>query len=107
MERHASVIRVRPDKLSEYEELHANCWEDVLKTLSLCNITNYSIHYGGGYLFSYYEYVGSDYEADMAKMAEDEPTQKWWKITDPCQEKVEWAKDGEWWSELREVFYKR
>ena len=34
-----------------------------------CNIRNYSIYYRDGYLFSYYEYVGDDYEADMAKMA--------------------------------------
>lgn len=104
VERHASVIKVKPEKLAEYEELHANCWEDVLKMITECNLTNYSIFYGGGYLFSYYEYVGTDYEADMLKMAEDETTRKWWELTDPCQEKVDWAKEGEWWSSLREVF---
>ena len=105
MDRHASVIKVRPEKLAEYEALHAQCWEGVLKTIAACNITNYSIYFGGGYLFSYYEYVGTDYEADMKKMAEDEVTRNWWKVTDPCQQKVDWAKEDEWWSDLREVFH--
>jgi L-rhamnose mutarotase len=105
MKRYAKVIQVKPEKLAEYEQLHANCWEGVCKKIAECNITNFSIHYGGGYLFSYYEYVGTDYEADMLKMAQDETTQKWWEFTDSCQDPVSWAKDGEWWSDLREVFY--
>lgn len=105
MKRYGKVIKIKPEKLAEYEELHANAWDGVLKKISECNIRNFSIHFGGGYLFSYYEYIGSDYEADMEKMAQDATTQKWWQLTDACQEKVDWASDGEWWSDLREVFF--
>ena len=51
-----------------------------------CNIRNYSIYYKDGFLFSYYEYMGSDHDADMKLMAADPKTQEWWKLTDPCQE---------------------
>ena len=37
-------------------------------------------------LFAYFEYVGDDFAADMAKMAADPMTQDWWKFTDPLQE---------------------
>ena len=105
MKRYGSVIKLKPEMEEEYKKLHANCWEKVLKQINDCGIRNYSIFFGGGYLFSYFEYIGNDYEADMQKMADDSETQKWWSLTDPCQEKVEWAKDGEWWSELQEVFH--
>jgi L-rhamnose mutarotase len=105
MRRYGSVIRVKPEKVEEYKLLHANAWDQVLKKISEVNIRNYSIFLMNEYLFSYYEYVGEDYEADMARMSEDPITQKWWKLTDPCQTPIESAKEGEWWSEMDEVFH--
>ena len=105
MKRYGHVIKVRPEKLEEYKRLHAATWPGVLKTITECNIRNYSIFYKDGYLFSYYEYVGEDYEADMAKMAADPVTQEWWKHTAPCQEPLETRKPGEWWAEMEEVFH--
>ena len=105
MKRYGMVIRVRPEKLEEYKRLHAEPWQDVLKMISACNIRNYSIYFKDGFLFSYFEYVGEDYAADMAKMAADPTTQAWWKLTDPCQEPLPTRKEGEWWAEMEEVFH--
>lgn len=99
------VIKVKPEKLEEYKALHANPWEAVDAQLKECNIRNYSIYYRDGYLFSYLEYTGTDWEADMAKMAADSATQEWWKLTDPCQEPVESAGEGEWWADMEEVYH--
>ena len=38
------------------------------------------------YLFSYFEYTGSDFAADMAKLAADPTTQRWWEVCKPCHE---------------------
>jgi L-rhamnose mutarotase len=103
--RYGSMIRVRPEKLAEYKELHANPWPEVLEQISRSNIRNYSIYYKDGLLFGYYEYWGDDYAADMAKMAADPMTQKWWERTDPCQEPLETRAEGEWWARMEEVFY--
>ena len=40
---------------------------------------------GSHYLFSYFEYVGGDFEGDMAKIAADPKTQEWWALCKPCQ----------------------
>ncbi|HUS48028.1 MAG TPA: L-rhamnose mutarotase, partial [Phycisphaerae bacterium] len=77
----------------------------VLKMIRSCNIRNYSIYHKDGWLFSYFEYVGDDFKAEMAKMAADETTQKWWKLTDPCQEPLETRAEGEWWAGMEEVFH--
>ncbi len=70
-----------------------------------CSIRNYSIFYRDGRLFSYFEYVGLDYAADMAKMAADPKTREWWKLTNPCQQPVETAAKDEWWAPMRELFH--
>ncbi|MEN8200953.1 MAG: L-rhamnose mutarotase [Bacteroidota bacterium] len=103
--RYGSVIRVKPEKLEEYKVLHANPWPEVNRILRENNIRNYSIYYRDGLLFSYFEYVGHDYDADMRKIAEDSITQSWWKLTDPCQEPIESAGEGVWWAEMEEVYH--
>ena len=105
MRRIASVIRLRPEKEAEYRALHAAVWPGVLTMLRTANITNYSIFLRDGVLFSYLEYTGDDYAADTALIAADEQTQRWWKLTDPCQQPVESAADGEWWAPAEEVFH--
>lgn len=105
MKRYGTVIQVLPEKLAEYKELHANTFAGVLEANSACNIRNYSIYFRDGLLFSYFEYVGSDYAADMEKMKTFPEVQRWWKETDPCQTPVETAAEGEWWAPMEEVFH--
>lgn len=106
MKRYGQVVKIRPEKEAYYRELHANPWPEVLKTITDCNIRNYSIYIRDGYAFSYYEYIGNDYEADMAKMAADPITQKWWAECIPCQEAVDTAPEGcNSWVDMDEVFY--
>lgn len=105
MKRYGSIIGVLPEKLEEYKKLHAAVWPDVLKMITECNIRNYSIYYKDGILFSYFEYIGDNYKADMAKMAADPTTQKWWDVCMPCQKPVETRKEGEWWADMQEVFH--
>jgi L-rhamnose mutarotase len=105
MQRYGSVIQVRPEKLKEYKELHAAAWPEVLSMIHSANIRNYSIYYKDGYLFSYYEYIGSDYEADMARIADDPATQRWWDVCKPCQVPLETRAPGEWWASMEEVFH--
>lgn len=110
MERYGMVLKLREDKIAEYKRLHAAVWPDVLKMIAECNIRNYSIYLrklddGGHYLFSYFEYVGDDFDADMARMAADPTTQEWWSHCKPCQEPLAERAEGEWWAAMEEVFH--
>jgi L-rhamnose mutarotase len=105
MKRYGMVIRVRPEKLDEYKRLHAAVWPGVLDMIRQCHIRNYSIYLKDGFLFSYFEYHGQDFAADMARMAADETTQKWWAVTAPCQQALETRAAGEWWADMEEVFH--
>ncbi len=110
MQRYGWIIGVKEEKIDEYKRLHAAVWPDVLKMIKDCNIQNYSIYLrklpdGKHYLFSYLEYVGEDFEGDMAKMVNDETTQKWWALCKPCQEPLPGLAEGEWWADMEEVFH--
>ena len=108
--RYGMVTGVKPGKLEYYKQLHAKPWPGVLRKIEECNIHNYSIFLqkiGNSYfLFSYFEYTGNDFEADMKKMATDELTQKWWKETDPCQLPLpEALSKHQVWTQMQEIFY--
>jgi L-rhamnose mutarotase len=88
MQRMGMVIGLKPEKIAEYKRLHADAWPDILDMISKCNIRNYSIFLKEpeNLLFGYWEYHGTDFDADAAKMAADPRTQEWWDVCMPCQE---------------------
>jgi L-rhamnose mutarotase len=99
-----SVIGVKPDQIAEYERIHAEVWPGVLATLKRANVSKFSIFRFENMLFSYMEYTGEDYEADMALISADPVTQDWWKVTAPMQNPVPQKKENEWWHQIPEVF---
>jgi L-rhamnose mutarotase len=105
MQRHGSVLRLQPGKYDEYRRLHAAVWPAVLARISACHIRNYSIYHRDGWLFSYFEYHGEDFAADMARMAADPVTQDWWKLCQPCQDPLPDRAPGEWWAGMEELFH--
>lgn len=110
MKRLAWVTKVKPDQVDRYTQLHADTWPTVLDCNKRCNIQNYSIFLkrfpsGDHYLFSYLEYTGDDFEADMRKMAADTQVQRWWAECKPCLEPVEDLPPGEVWAPMQPVFH--
>ena len=99
MIRFGQIGKLKPEKIEEYIELHANTWPGVLKTITECNLKNYSIFIQGDLLFSYYEYVGEDYEAA------DPVTQDWWKCTHPCFEKYAVDPGSEFYHDMKQIFF--
>jgi len=110
MQRYGTVLAVKEKKIERYKELHATVWPDVLAMIGQVHIHNYSIYLrklpdGKFYLFSYFEYTGDDFAGDMARMAADPTTQRWWAECMPCQEPLPDRAEGEWWAEMEEVFH--
>ena len=103
--RTGQVVRLRPEKRDAYIALHGAVWPDVLAMIRACNITNYSIFERDGLMFSYFEYVGDDWDRDSAKMMSDPATRRWWKLTDPCQEPVGGHCGPRPWAPMTEIFH--
>ena len=105
MKRYGMAVKIKAENLDEYKRLHADVWPDVLEMIGKCNIRNYSIYHKDGMMFSYFEYVGEDFDADMAKMAADPTTQKWWDVCKPLLDPLETRDPGEFWVNMEEVFH--
>jgi L-rhamnose mutarotase len=105
MRRFGQVIRVRPDRIEEYERLHAAPWPGVLAAIHTANIRNYSIFRHSDTLFAYFEYVGEDFAADMAVMAADDIVREWWTLTDAMQDPYPDRAAGDWWLTIPEIFH--
>ncbi len=110
VQRHGWVIGLRPEMVDAYKLLHKYAWPDVLDKLVEGHVRNYSIYLheldGKYYLFSYLEYVGDDFNADMAMVDNDPATQAWMKFTDKgCQLPIPTRAEGEWWANMEEIFH--
>lgn len=102
MKRFIMYSDLLPEKVDFYIELHQNAWKELLEVISASNIKNYSISVRGTQVFTYYEYVGDDYEADMAKLDNSEVMQRWWTFSKPCFLHHD---EGKYYEDLQEVFY--
>lgn len=107
MQRMGMVIGVKSETIAEYKRLHAAVWPEILALISDCNIQNYTIFLREpeNLLFGTWEYHGTDFAADMAKMAGNPKNKEWWAVCMPCQQPLESRADGEWWAMMEEVFH--
>lgn len=106
MKRFGWVAQIKPDQYAEYKRLHADGWPEVLEKITECNLRNYSIYHKDGMLFTYVEYIGEDFEADMAKMAADPTTLKWWDLVVPMFEGGDVnIPGGGVWKDMEEIFH--
>ena len=103
--RFGQLGKLKPEKVDEYVALHAEPWPGVLKTITECNLKNYSIYRHGLEVFAYFEYVGEDYDADMAKMELCPHMQRWWTFSNPCFVKYSIRPDSEFYADMKQIFY--
>jgi L-rhamnose mutarotase len=101
------VIGIRPEKIVEYKDLHANCWPEILHAITHAHIRNYTIFLREpeNLMFAYWEYHGSNFDADMRRMADLDPMKRWWALCGPCQRPLDSRAPGEWWAMMEPVFH--
>ena len=102
MKRFIFHSNLKPEKVEDYVQLHAAPWPELLQLIKACHIHNYSISIRGTELYTYYEYTGEDYEADMKMMNESLVMQKWWTFSKPC---FLYHEESIYYDELQEIFY--
>ena len=104
---------------SSHVQIHTSVWPTILAALSRAHIIDYSIHLLptppypassdiAGLLIATFKYTGSNFDADMAGVAADEETKRWWKLTDGMQASLATnptgSEGGRWWVNAEEVF---
>lgn len=82
-------MKLKPGAAEAYIRIHDEIWDEVVKAAHEANMRNYTIFRTGDYLFSYYEYIGNDFEADMSKKNALPVSKKWQEATGAFRELIE------------------
>jgi L-rhamnose mutarotase len=77
MKRIANITKLKEGAAVDYKALHDNIWEEIVAAGHQYGLRNFTMFRHGEYLFSYYEYVGDDFERDMAEKAKCPNQDKW------------------------------
>jgi len=108
MERMGQILGIKPEAIAEYKRLHRETWPEIVAIISAAHIENYSIFLKEpeNLLFAYWEYTGTDFAADQARLAAEPRMKDWWAICEPMQAPLETRLPGEWWARMEQVFLK-
>ena len=104
MERVCFLLRVRPERLTEYKERHKAVWPDMLQALRETGWHNYSLFLReDGLLVGYFE--TPDLQAALAGMAKREVNLRWQRDMAPFFVNLEDRRPDEGFLRLEEVFH--
>ena len=82
--RKVTIARLKPEKIGQYVELHRNIPAEVCEIMAAHHHRNHSVYLYGDKLFQYFDYTGSDFEADMEDMRRMPVMQMWWAQCRQC-----------------------
>jgi L-rhamnose mutarotase len=107
VQRMGRIIGIDPEGIERYKDLHANPWPETLAGLKARHIHNFSIFLREpeNLLFAYWEYSGTDFEADLARTKDDPKTRKWWNLVSPLQRPLSSKAPDDWWSPMEQIFF--
>jgi L-rhamnose mutarotase len=103
MERIAFRLRVRADRIQDYEAAHKRVWPEMLQLLKDAGIAQYSIFRHGVDLF-FYLHV-NDFDRAWSQIESSPVDQRWQKEMQPLFEPLSDLNPGERFPMMREVFY--
>ena|SRR5437763_10860266 len=105
MKRIAFLLKVKPDKIAEYQKRHEQVWPEMLDALRRAGWHNYSLFMrADGLLFGYFETPESLQKA-LDAMTLEEVNAKWQDLMAPYFENLGGTHTDENMQELVEVFH--
>lgn len=106
MQRIAFQLRIREDKIAEYDELHRHVWPELMREMEEFGMQEYSIFRRGQQLFLTFRVP--DFELLMRQLSASELNQRWQReMSGPLFEPVPGLRDDEPFAMMEEVFYMR
>lgn len=105
MQRIAFQLRIKADKIAEYEHAHRNVWPELLREMEGFGVREYSIFRREQELFLYMHVP--DFDRLLEQLAASEVNLRWQKTMAPLFEPVPGLLPGETFAMMREVFYMR
>lgn len=93
-----------PEKIAEYKNYHKHVWPEVLASIEKSGVRKSKIFLIGNRLFMIQE-VDDNYQPDdVQSYTSGAREQEWDALMRTFQKQVPWAKPGEWWAAMEEVY---
>jgi L-rhamnose mutarotase len=103
VQRIAFQLRIKADKIDEYDEAHRHVWPELLDELERFGVTDYSIFRRGQQLFLYMRVP--DFAQLAERLASSDLNRRWQRTMAPLFEPVPDLELGESLAMMREVFF--
>ena len=105
MERVSFLLRIRPDRMQEYLQVHTEVWPEMLDALSAAGWRNYSLFLRpvDGLVVGYLE--TDDFAAAQAAMAATDVNRRWQAGMAPYFEDLDGQRPDEGLVRLQEYFH--
>jgi L-rhamnose mutarotase len=103
VQRVAFQLRIRHDKIEEYDEEHRRVWPELLEELERFGVTDYSIFRRGQQLFLYMHVP--DFDLLTERLAASDVNRRWQEKMAPLFEPVPGLEAHERFAMMREVFF--
>lgn len=103
MSRYAFRLKIKPDKVAEYEEAHRNVWPELRAVIKNAGITDYSIFRHGTDLFFYLR--ADDFHRAWAEVEQSSVNSSWQDMMAPLFDVSQAADDNERFPMMSEVFF--
>lgn len=103
MQRIAFRLRIRPEKIADYDEVHRHVWPEMLAALEDAGVSDYYIFRHGQDLFL--TLCTEDWNETQRRLDADEVNQRWQKMMMPYWEPVPGKRDDESVVMMEQVFY--
>lgn len=94
-----------PSVIAEYKKIHQNIWPEIKERIKADGITVMDIYLTGNRLFMIME-VGDDFSFEQKSLSDtDNPrVQEWENFMWTFQQPLPWAKPGEKWLIMEQIF---
>ena len=96
-----------PELIKEYRQYHApgNTWPEIIQSIRDAGVTDLQIYLTGNRMFMVME-VEDDFDPEKkaAMDAENPKVQEWEQLMWKFQQALPWAKEGEKWIAMEEIF---
>lgn len=107
MQRYCLTVDLKDDPalIEEYKNIHKSIWPDIRERIIADGITVMDIYISGNRLFMIMEVKdGFSFEKKAASDAADPRVQEWENFMWSFQQSLPWAKPGEKWVTMEQIF---
>src|SRR5580704_3876865 len=107
MKRYCLALDLKDDPalIAEYEKHHKQVWEEIIASIKRSVIESMQIYRTGNRLFMIIEVRdGFSFEEKSSADLANEKVQEWETLMWTFQQTLPWAKQGEKWTEMNEIF---